>query len=421
LRLFRGDPEKSQCLADGEPAGSDGGRRGHMGELDKTLITLGVLFLLGLLTDAIGRHTRLPRVTLLLVFGFIIGPAGLGFLSPQHGKWFSLVADMALVMVGFLLGEKFTLASLREHGRFVLWFSVAEVFATATVVLFGLLLIGVHMGIALLLAGIATATDPVATSDVVNETKADGLFTRTLLGIVAVDDAWGLIVFSLMLAAAQALSGQGSGLSPLITASWELGGALLVGIVLGIPMAYLTGRLKPGEPTLVEALGVVFFCGGIALWLEVSFLLAAMVLGTVVANLARHHTRPFHAIEGIEWPFMILFFVLAGASLHTQSLLRIGITGVAYIIFRFIGRLVGSWVAGAISRADRAMQRWMGMALMPQAGVALGMALVAAQRRPDLEEIILPVVIAATVLFEVVGPVLTRIVLIRAGDVGPGH
>jgi Kef-type K+ transport system membrane component KefB len=392
-----------------------------MAELDKTLITLGALFLLGLLTDAIGRHTRLPRVTLLLVFGFIIGPAGLGFLSPHHEKWFSLIADMALVMVGFLLGEKFTLAALREHGKFVLWLSVAEVFVTALVVMIGLLLIGVDVTTALLLGGIATATDPVATSDVVNETKADGLFTRTLLGIVAVDDAWGLIVFSLMLAMAQSLSGQGGSLTPLMTASWELGGALLLGIALGIPMAYITGRIKPGEPTLIEALGVVFLCGGIALRLEVSFLLASMVLGTVVANLARHHVRPFHAIEGIEWPFMILFFVLAGASLHTQSLLRIGLTGLAYIIFRFIGRLVGGWLGGAMSRADRSMRLWMGMALLPQAGVAMGMALVAVQRRPGLEEIVLPIVIASTVLFEVIGPVLTRIGLLRAGEISATH
>ncbi|HUU81669.1 MAG TPA: cation:proton antiporter [Acidobacteriota bacterium] len=392
-----------------------------MAELDKTLITLGALFLLGLLTDAIGRHTRLPRVTLLLVFGFIIGPAGLGFLSPHHEKWFSLIADMALVMVGFLLGEKFTLAALREHGRFVLWLSVGEVFVTALVVTIGLLLIGVDVTTALLLGGISTATDPAATTDVVNESKADGLFTRTLLGIVAVDDAWGLIVFSLMLATAQAISGQGGTLAPLLTASWELGGALLLGIALGIPMAYITGRIKPGEPTLIEALGVVFLCGGIALWLEVSFLLASMVLGTVVANLARHHARPFHAIEGIEWPFMILFFVLAGASLHTQSLLRIGLTGLAYIIFRFIGRLVGAWVGSAISRAERAMRRWMGMALLPQAGVAMGMALVAVQRRPDLEEIVLPIVIASTVVFEVIGPVLTRIGLLRAGEISGTH
>ena len=390
-----------------------------MDDTAKTLITLGVLLLLGLATDIIGRRTRLPRVTLLLIFGFAIGPAGLDFLSPTEEKWFSVVTDMALIMIGFLLGEKFTLSSIREHGKFVLWLSVAEVVVTAAVVLVGLLLIGLQMGIALLLAGIATATDPAAVSDVVHETKADGIFTRTMLGIVAVDDAWGLIVFSLMLTAAQAFSGQDGSIAPLFTGAWELGGALLVGIGLGIPMAYLTGRIKPGEPTLVEALGVVFLCGGIAIWLEVSFLLASMVLGCVVANMARHHIRPFHAIEGIEWPFMILFFILAGASLDTEMLFQIGLVGSAYIILRIIGRLVGAWTGGAISHADPLMRRWMGMALMPQAGVALGMALVAMQRRPDLGEIILPVVIASTVLFELIGPVLTRTGLVHVGEVRP--
>jgi Kef-type K+ transport system membrane component KefB len=390
-----------------------------MDDTAKILITLGILLLLGLATDVIGRRTRLPRVTLLLIFGFAIGPAGLGFLCPTEEKWFSIVANMALIMIGFLLGEKFTLSSLREHGKLVLWFSVAEVVVTALVVLVGLLLIGLQMGIALLLAGIATATDPAATTDVVHETKADGVFTRTMLGIVAVDDAWGLIVFSLMLTAVQAFIGQSSSIAPLFTGAWELGGALLIGIGLGIPMAYLTGRIKPGEPTLVEALGLVFLCGGIAIWLEVSFLLASMVLGCVVANLARHHIRPFHAIEGIEWPFMILFFVLAGASLHTEMLFQIGLVGSAYIILRIIGRLVGAWTGGAISHAEPLMRRWMGMALMPQAGVALGMALVAMQRRPDLGEIILPVVIASTVLFEVIGPILTRTGLVHVGEVNP--
>lgn len=142
-----------------------------------------------------------------------------------------------------------------------------------------------------------------------------------------------------------------------------------------------------------------------------------MVLGCLVANMARHHMRPFHAIEGIEWPFMILFFILAGASLHAETLLQIGVVGSAYIILRIIGRLLGAWTGGALSHAGPLLRRWMGMALMPQAGVALGMALVAIQRRPDLEEIILPVIIASTVLFEVIGPVLTRSGLVHAGDV----
>jgi Kef-type K+ transport system membrane component KefB len=151
--------------------------------------------------------------------------------------------------------------------------------------------------------------------------------------------------------------------------------------------------------------------------LNVSFLLASMVLGCVVANLARHHIRPFHAIEGIEWPFMILFFVLAGASLQFETLFQTGFIGSAYIIFRIIGRLLGGWTGGAITHAKPLMRRWMGIALMPQAGVALGMALVTIEHRPDLGEIILPVVIASTVLFELIGPVLTRIEIMHVGEV----
>ncbi len=382
-----------------------------------TLLTLGVLLLLGLVTDALGRRTPLPRVTLLLIFGFLIGPSAFDLLPALGEKWFHVIADIALVMVGFLLGGKLTLPSMRRHGRLVLWISIASVVATAAVMLVGLLLIGVRLDIALLLAGIAPATAPAATADVVHEVRARGRFSRTLLGIVAVDDAWGLILFSLMLTAAHGSGEEGGNAVSLVAGAWELGGALLLGIGLGIPMAYLTGRIQAGEPTLVEALGLVFLCGGIAIWLEVSFILASMVLGGVVANLARHHTRPFHAIEGIEWPFMILFFVLAGASLHVDALYHVGLIGFAYVVLRVIGRFLGAWMGGVIGRAGPVVRRWMGMALMPQAGVALGMALVATERCPNVGDIILTVVIAATVIFELIGPVMTRIALVRAGEV----
>jgi Kef-type K+ transport system membrane component KefB len=160
----------------------------------------------------------------------------------------------------------------------------------------------------------------------------------------------------------------------------------------------------------------VFLCGGLAIWLEVSFLLASVTLGTTVANLARHHTRPFHAIEGIEWPFMILFFVLAGASLAVEALSHAGAWLAGYVVLRIVGRIAGSWLGGALRPAEPAVQRWMGIALLPQAGVALGMALVAAQRFPEVGEAILPVVVAATVLFELLGPVSTRYALERASE-----
>jgi Kef-type K+ transport system membrane component KefB len=380
------------------------------------LVSLGTIFLAGLLFDEIGRRTRLPRVTLLMLFGFAVGPSGLDLLPDITARWFPAVADMALVMIGFLIGGQLTSGTLRELGRQVLVVSLAVVGATFGVVAAGLLAIGAPLEVALLLAACACATDPAATVDVAHASGRERTsFGRTLIAIVAVDDVWGLVVFSVALASCLALNGAAAS-AALIGASWELGGAVALGVALGIPMALLSGRIEPGEPSLYEALGLVFLCGGLAIWLEVSFLLASVTLGTTVANLARHHTRPFHAIEGIEWPFMILFFVLAGASLAVEALSHAGAWLAGYVVLRIVGRIAGSWLGGALRPAEPAVQRWMGIALLPQAGVALGMALVAAQRFPEVGEAILPVVVAATVLFELLGPVSTRYALERASE-----
>jgi Kef-type K+ transport system membrane component KefB len=384
--------------------------------LAQTLLLLGGLFSLGVVTDVLGRRTPLPRVTLLLVFGVLIGPSGLDLLPDLHERWFASVAHLALVMVGFLLGGRLTGEALRERGGRILTVSITCVLVTASVVFGGLLLIGVPVLPALLLAGISTSTAPAATQDVAHEVRADGSFTRTLLGIVALDDAWGLVLFSLVLAAAQLVDGQPGAWDVLGHGAWEVGGAALVGIAVGLPMAFLTGRIEPGEPTQAEALAGVLLCGGIALWLDVSYLLASMVLGAVVANLARHHSRPFHEIEGIEWPFMILFFGLAGASLRIESLGEVGWLGLAYVAFRVAGRILGGFVGTVREPPGALIRRWLGLSLLPQAGVAIGMALVATQRFPGLAETILPLVIGSTVLFELVGPVLTRAALVRSGE-----
>jgi NhaP-type Na+/H+ or K+/H+ antiporter len=189
----------------------------------------------------------------------------------------------------------------------------------------GLVLLGVPVKIALLFAGIAAATDPAATADVVHETGAEGPFSQTLIGIVAVDDAWGLIAFSLILAAVLLINCDGGMANVALASLREIGGAVVLGTVLGIPMAYLSGRVSDGEPLQAEALGMVFLCGGLALWLDVSFILAAIVMGVVVTNLARHHKRPFHAIEGIEIGATVTFEVI-GPVLTRVALHRVGET-----------------------------------------------------------------------------------------------
>lgn len=387
-----------------------------MEELARTLVTLGLLLLAGLATDAIGRHSALPRVTLLLLFGLAIGPSSLDLLPDAHERWFPLFTHVALGAVGFVLGDSLSAKNLRRYGRAVLSISLVAVLSTAAVVSLGMLALGLPLAVALVFGGIATSTDPAATIDVVGEARGRGRFTQTLLGEVAVDDAFGLIVFSVMLAAAQWLNGNGDGLALIGHHAWEIGGAVLVGGLLGLPMAYLSGRVRPGEPSLMEALGGVLLCSGICAWLGVSYLIGCMTLGAVVANLARHHTRPFHAIENVQGPFLILFFVLAGAALSPESLWVVAAALPAYVLLRAAGRLIGGWLGGAVAGWSGRLRGCMGLALMPQAGVALGMTLVACQRMPELRELVLPVAIASTVAFELGGPILTRLALSLTGE-----
>ncbi len=380
------------------------------------LLILGMLFLLGLLADLIGRRTFLPRVTLLLLGGIAVGPHGFGTVPGEFvAKLFTLLTSIALGMVGFLLGEKFHPKAMRERGKIVFGLSIGKVLCASLFVITALLLFGVDLPIALLLGGIAPATAPAATFDVVRETNAKGEFPETLLSVAALDDAWGLLLFTLLMTTAGVVLGHGELGDGLFAGASEVGSSLLIGCGLGAPMAYLTGRIREGEPTLAEALGMVLLCTGAATWLGVSPILAAMAMGSTVSSLAKHHQRPFHAIEGIEWPFLILFFVLAGASLDVSRLAELGWIGAIYVAARSVGIYVGIRCTGVLVAAPVLVRRWLGLALLPQAGVAIGMALLASQRFPDLADQILPIVLASTVLFELTAPIITRRVLQLAG------
>ncbi len=379
------------------------------------LLAIGGLLLLGLVADEVARRTRLPRVTLLLLFGVVAGPSGLALLPKAFSDWYEFLASVALSMVAFLLGGTLSITTLRRHGKAILFVSTSVVLVTILIIGVGLATLGVALPLALLLAGIGTATDPAATQDVIRQVRANGPFTSTLSGIVAIDDAIGLIAFSLLLVAAKALIGNGS-LDSLGHGLWELFGAIGVGAFVGLPAAALTGRIRPGEPMQSEAIGIVLICAGLAIWLNVSFLLAVMVAGFIIVNFARHHRRPFHEIEHVEWPFMVMFFVLAGASVATPNVMQLGAIGVAYIVLRIVSRIAGAWTGAWLGDAARPIRCWMGVALMPQAGVAIGMALAASAHIGAMKETLLAAAIGSTVFFELVGPVLTHLALRRVGE-----
>ena len=384
-------------------------------ESGEVLIAIGLLFLAGLTLDRLGHIVHVPRVTLLILLGVVLGPPMLDMLPFAAETTDDLLAPTALTMVAFLLGGTLRRDTLLAHGREIIIISLSVVIVSAILVATGLWIIGAPLAFALLLGGLSCATDPAATRDVVSQSGRNDRFTTNLLGIVAIDDAWGLLAFSLVLTAASIVVG-GETTDALLHGLGEVVGAVMLGLCIGIPGAYLSGRIRPGEPTLIEALGIVFLLAGLAIWLNVSFLLAGMVTGAVISNFAHHHDRAFHEIKRIEWPFMLLFFVMAGASLEVENLAEIGIIGVGYVVLRVLARVLGGWIGGRLAGLTGREGCLTGLALMPQAGVAIGMALVAAERFPAFADQILALTIASTIIFEVTGPVLTQFALSRTVD-----
>ncbi len=374
------------------------------------LIALGGIFLCGLALDLVGRIVHVPRVTLLMIMGAVAGPPVLGFIPASLVEHSGLYSDVALTMVAFLLGGVLRPRDMRRHGRQILTYSLSIVVVSAIFVGFGLWAVGADPALAILLGAISVATAPAATIDVIRQSGRTDAFAKAITGIVAIDDAWGLLMFSGAMVAAGIVVGVELS-TGLVHGLWEVAGAFVAGSVLGFPAAYLTGRIKPGEPTLVEAIGLVFLCSGVALALDVSLLLTGMTCGAMIVNFAHHHDRPFHEIERIEWPFMLLFFVLAGASFDVADVFGVWLFAIGFVGLRLLARLFGGVVGARIAgRSDRE-GLLMGLALTPQAGVSIGMALVAADQFPDLAELLITTVMVTTIAFEVIGPFGTQTAL----------
>ena len=382
------------------------------------LVTLGGLLLVAISADELGRRTPLPRVSALLLIGVLAGPAVLDVLPEAREQWEPVATDLALAMVGFLLGREFDRDKVRDHGRSVLVLAVVSGVATATVVAGGLVLLGADARAALALGGIAASTAPAATVVVVRDVGARGPLTRTLLAFVAMADALAIVLFTLLLSVGLLVTGDGAPAELAAQAGRELGGALLLGVLVGVPAALLTRHVRAGEPTLLEATGTVLLTAGLAQGLDVSLVLTAVTVGVVVTNLDRGDLRPFRAVERVEWPFLAVFFLLGGAALELEPLsdqIRL-VTG--YVVLRVVGKLVGGSAGAAVAHAQPAVRRRFGQTLFPQAGVGLGLALQLREQLPEVAATVVPVVVVSTVLFELLGPIATRRALRQAGEVG---
>ncbi len=415
--------------------------------MENILVTVGVAMFAGLLLSRLVSKLNLPDVTSYLVAGLLVGPLvlgrfgidGLGFSSFHYVEGMGLVCDAALGFIAFSIGSEFRISALRKTGRQA---TVIAIFQALTATLFvDAVLIGLHfflgeeilpISTCLILGAIATATAPAATLMVVNQYKARGPLTDILLPIVALDDAVGLIVFAVSKGIAKALiSGTVSMVSMLVNPMVEITASLALGAALGWIFSEIEKYFNSNSKRLSLAIAFVLLSAGLSglkfdlgggVHLGFSSLLVCMMCGTVFCNLCDFSEEIMHKTERWTAPIYVLFFVISGAELDLRvfgSLAVVGI-GVAYIISRSAGKIFGASVSAKLVHCEESICKYLGITLLPQAGVALGMSVVVAHEfKADGGDIIRNIVLFSVLIYELVGPLMTKMALTAAGDIRP--
>ena len=407
------------------------------------LLNISVAMFAGLMLTRLGNKLRLPDVTAYLVAGVLIGPCvigalhipGLGFSSFAELEALGAISDVALGFIAFAIGNEFRLSQLRETGKQALVIGILQALVTTLVV--DAALLGLHflfpqalsVPAAITLGAIAAATAPAATLMVVRQYKAKGKLTDLLLPIVALDDAVGLVVFAVSFGVARALS---SGIVDVYTIVvnpiLEILGSLFLGALAGLGLAKIEPFFHSNTNRIAMSISFVFLTVALSMLkipaggatIGFSPLLVCMMLGSVFCNLCPLSEEIMRVADRWTAPVLVLFFVLSGAELELGVFAKAGSVaiGVVYILFRSLGKYIGARESARLVGCDKTVVDYLGITLLPQAGVALGMCVTAAQLPGD-GTLVRNIVLFAVLNYELFGPVLTKWALTKAGDIRP--
>ena len=383
-----------------------------------TLTDLALMIFAGMFCGRMVKHIRLPNVTGYLIAGLLIGPSVLGLLSGDFLDAISIISKVALGFIAFSIGNEFKMSYFKEVGAAPIVIACLESFFAVLFVFLGLLASGQELAFSLVLSAIAAATAPAATIMVIKQYRARGPVTKTLLSVVAIDDATALILFSLSVAAAQAVTGKGGSLAAsLLSPVWEIGGALLIGALLGVAFLIPLRFFKKQGNRLSLIVGFIFAGLGIAQWLGVSDLLLCMAMGAVLANLSADIGSLMDISDSVTPPIFMIFFVASGAELQLSVLPMVGLIGIIYIVLRACGKVFGTFLGGTLCKCDHHVRKFLGPCLLPQAGVAIGLSLAAAEIVPEYAAQIRAVILCGTLIYELIGPAVTKFSLKKAGEI----
>ena len=392
---------------------------------------IAVLLAVGLLIAKCAQLIRLPSVTGFILAGLLLGPSGFGWITVDLvGHKLDHFTQIALMLIAFGIGEHVELRRLGSVARDVGYIAIIQALAAFFLVMIGTwatawLVAGPdgtgrdHLILALLLGAVAVATAPAAVLHVVRELDARGPLTSTLMAVVAVDDGLAIMIFGLAMSAAHQLAGAGEApWRAVLFCFYEISASLAIGIVTGFLIDFVLHKLHNRGEMLTGGLALLLLCGEITRMLHLSPLLAGMMAGFTIINRAERDVRLFRALNAFEPPIYVLFFTLAGVHLDLSALKLAGWIGLVYFIARVLGKYFGSWLGGLLSGATPIVRNYLGLALLPQAGVAIGLVFMISSD-PQLSSwsvIITPVVLAGVVLSELGGPLLARLTIEKAGE-----
>ena len=387
-----------------------------------TILCLGIVLVGALVAEKIISYLKIPAITSYILLGILLGPYALNVTGGGLIASSELLSNIVLGFIAFHIGKNFSVEHFKRIGKAVLSVSITVTVATLICVTVGIYYVAHQpFHIALLFGAISTATAPATTMMVIRQYKARGMFTDVLLGTVAIDDAWGIMIFSVSLAIAQVLQvGQFSEwiiMAVTIKAAAKIFLSVILGSIMAIIASRISGYLKRREDVLTFILGAILINTGVALYFHMSPLLSNMFFGAMLVNIEKTSFKFFESVNSVDWPLYVMFYVLAGANLDIGLLGSLGLIGSVYIISRIIGRIGGAYAGAVIAGAEQSIRRYMGLALMAQAGVAIGLAMMAKASLPHTGGAILNTIIATTVVYEIFGPIAARYALLKAKDI----
>ena len=392
------------------------------------LLSLGTAIMIGLIFNRIVKLLGLPNVTGYLVAGVIIGPSVLQIIPEIWISPLTLLVNVALGFIAFSIGGEFRISKIKKIGKSVIVITFFQALVTTLLVDIGLLLLvpvlNIEPAVAICLGAIATATAPAATLMIVHQYNAKGRVTDILMPVVALDDAIGLMVFSISLAVAK-LTAAGSSVnvaSMLIDPIVEIVLSLVVGAAIGVVLTFGLGFFHSRNNRLTSIICAVFLGTSIASLFHLSSLLLCMAIGAVMANFYNDSEKMVDLTEHWTPAIFLLFFIISGAELDLKIIPTVGLLGVCYLVFRSAGKYFGARLGASVVGETKEVRRYLGVALLPQAGVAIGMSQLVVKAftelgMPGIGVQIRAVVLCATLVYELVGPLLTKMVLTKAGEI----